>query len=146
MLLPAVCIVTAAHKTNINLVFAAMGEGPETFTRKLCAVDPLATTSTPPTHWLMSHAGATDSMVAIWQAMTQGNLPPLPEGVVWGVDGVISAADAMAATHGSVFHVYSAAGDIEPVDFILGKPDANDVRQGGVLASEGLQYVPDPEV
>jgi len=40
----------------------------------------------------------------------------------------------MAASDGSVFHVYSAAGDIEPVDHVA-----------AVLASEGLQYAPDFE-
>lgn len=107
MNLPSVCTITAAKKTDINLVFAAMGEGPETFTRKLCATG-VATYETPATHYLMSHAGATDSQVAIWQAMTEGNLPPLPDGVVWGEDGVISAA--------------------------------------AVLATEGLQYVPDEPI
>lgn len=131
MNLPYIAIVTDAQKTNLNLVFAAMGEGPETFTRKCCAIDPNATHETPPTHWLTSAAAATDSDVAMLQAMTEGNLPALPEGVVWGEDGVISAADAMAASDGSVFHVYSAAGDIEPAD-----------HAAAVLASEGLQFVP----
>jgi hypothetical protein len=133
MNLPVVCIVTNAQKTNLNLVFEAMGMGPETFTRKCCAIDPNATDQTPPTHWLMSYVAATDSDVAIYQTMTAGNLPPLPQGVVWGVNGIISAADAMAASDGSVFHVYSAAGQIEPVDHCA-----------AVLQSEGLQYVPDP--
>lgn len=135
MLLPSVCVVTDAYKININRTFEAMGYGPETFTRRLCAIDPGATPSTPATHWLMSHAAATDTQVAIWQGMTEGNLPPLPDGVVWGEDGVISAADAMAATDGAVFHVYSAAGVIEPVDHVA-----------AVLATEGLQYVPDEPI
>lgn len=135
MALGIVCIVANAHKTNINLVFAARGLGPETFTRKLCAIDPGATTATPPTHWLMSNAGGDGAELAILQAMTLGDLPPVPNGTVWGENGVISAADAMAATDGAVFHVYSAAGDIEPVDHVA-----------AVLASEGLQYVPEPDV
>lgn len=133
MNLPAICIVTDAQKVNLNLVFAAMGMGPETFTRKLCAIDAGATFETPATHWLMSAAAATDTDVATWQAMTEGNLPPLPEGTVWGENGVISAANAMAASDGSVFHVYSAAGDIEPT-----------AHAAAVLESEGLQFVPDP--
>ena len=63
------------------------------------------------------------------------HMPPLPESVVWGEDGVISAAAAMAATDGAVFHVYSCAGDVEPV-----------IHVAAVLATEGLQYVPDPEI
>lgn len=135
MALGIVCIVAAAHKTNINLVFAARGHGPETFTRRLCVIDPGATDATPPTHWLMSSAAGDAEELAVLQAMTQGDLPPVPEGTIWGEEGVISAADAMAATDGAVFHVYSAAGEIEPVDHVT-----------AVLASEGLQYVPDPEV
>lgn len=134
MALGIVCIITAAQKTNLNLVFAARGHGPETFTRKLCAVGS-ATPATPPTHWLMSNAVGDEPELATLQAMTGGNLPDLPDGAVWGAEGVISAADAMAATDGSVFHVYSAAGEIEPVDHVV-----------AVLAAEGLQYVPDPEV
>lgn len=135
MNLPFIAIVTDAKKTDLNLVFNAMGWGPNTFTRKCCAISPSATHLTPPTHWLTSAAAATDSDVAMLQAMTNGDLPDLPEGVVWGVDGVISAADAIAACDGAVFHVYSAAGDIEPVD-----------HAAAVLASEGLQYVPEPEI
>lgn len=136
MILPFIAIVADAKKININLTFSAMGWGPETFSRKCCAIDAGATPATPPTHWLCSAAaGYTDADVAMLQQMTAGNLPPLPQGVVWGVDGVISAADAMAATDGSVFHVYSAAGQIQPVD-----------HAAAVLASEGLQYVPEPEI
>lgn len=134
MALGIVCIIAAAFKTNLNLVFAARGMGPETFTRKLCAAG-AATPSTPATHYLMSLAGGDGEELAILQAMTQGDLPPVPDGVVWGQDGVISAADAMAASDGAVFHVYSAAGDIEPTEHVI-----------AVLASEGLRYVPDPEI
>lgn len=133
MTLGIVCIVTDAQKTDINLVFAARGLGPETFTRKLCAVDAGATWETVPTHWLMSNAAGDQAELDILTAMTGGTLPAPVEGTVWGVDGVISAADSMAACDGSVFHVYSAAGDIESVDHCA-----------AVLASEGLQYVPDP--
>lgn len=133
MTLGIVCLVTDAYKININLVFAARGMGPETFTRKVCAIDPGATYETAPTHWLMSNAAGNQAELDILTAMTNGDLPPLPEGTVWGVDGVISAADAMAATDGSVFQVYSCAGDVEPVDHVA-----------AVLASRSLQYVPDP--
>lgn len=133
MNLPMVCIVVAAHRDNINLVWAARGLGPECFTRRLC-VSGAATPETPPTHWLMSDATATDAEVATCQRMSDGDLPPLPEGVAWGVDGVISAADALAAIDGSALQVYSVSGDVEPVDHV-----------SGILASRGLQYVPDPD-
>lgn len=133
MTIGIVCIVTDAKKNDINLVFAARGMGPGTFTRKLCAVDPGATYETPPSHWLMSNAAGDGAELTVLQAMTQGDLPPLPPGSVWGEDGVISAADAMAACDGAVMQVYSCAGDVEPVDHVA-----------AVLASRGLQFVPDP--
>jgi hypothetical protein len=135
MALGIVCIVAAAHKNNLNLVFAARGLGPETFTRKLCAIDPNADEDTPPTHWLMSNAGGDAAELAILQAMTGGTLPPLDPFYQWGVDGTISEEDALAACDASVFHVYSVAGDVEPVDHVA-----------AVLATEGLQYVPDPPI
>ena len=130
--LPFIAIVTAACKNDLNATLAAVGWGPESFTRKCCAIDAGATWGTTPTHYLTSAAAATDTDVAMLQAMTQGDLPDLPDGVVWGENGIISAAAAMACSDASVFHVYSAAGDIEPVD-----------HAAAVLASEGLQYVPD---
>lgn len=132
MNLPYIAIVTAAQVTNLNLVLEAIGWGPGNFSKKLCAIDPNATSSTPATHYLTSAAAASDYDVAMLQAMTQGDLPDLPDGVIWGVNGVISAEDAMAASSGSVFHVYSAAGNIEPVD-----------HAAAVLLSEGLQKVPE---
>lgn len=133
MTIGIVCIVTDAKKDDNNRVFAARGMGLVTHTRKLCAIDPAATYETPPTHWLSSNAAGDATELAILQAMTLGELPSLPEGVAWGEDGVISEADAKAATDGSVFHVYSCAGDVEPVD-----------HAAAVLLSEGLQFVPDP--
>ena len=130
MALGIVCIITNAQKTNINLVFAARGMGAETFTRKLAGLGAI-TPSTPPTHWLMSMANGDAAELAVLQAMTQGDLPEPAPGNVWGVDGIISAADAMAACDGSMFHVYSCAGDVEPVDHCA-----------AVLTAEGLQYVP----
>ena len=124
-------IVIAEKRDDLNSVFAARGMGPNNVTVKLCAIDPNATTSTPPTHYMFSYAGTNATELSILQAMTAGDLPPVPDGTVWGENGVISAADAMAACDGSVFHVYSCAGDVEPVDHVA-----------AVLESKGLQLVP----
>ena len=131
MILPSICIITAASKDNANLVWAAMGRGPNTFTRKLCE-DANATSDTPPTHYLMADSSSEASDVAAWQAMANGDLPPVPEGTVWGEDGVISAADAMAATSASNLQVYSASGDVTPVD-----------HMNGILLGRSLYVVPD---
>lgn len=133
MALGIVCIVTDAQKVNVNRVFAARGLGPETFTRKLCAINPGATYETAPTHWLASNAAGDQAELNVLTAMTEGDLPEPSLGNVWGENGVISAADAMTATDGSVFQVYSAAGDVEPSDHVV-----------ALLASRTLQYVPEP--
>lgn len=135
MTIGIVCIVTDAKKDDLNRVYAARGMGPNCVTRKLCAIDPNATPETAPTHWLCSDAGGNGTELAILQAMTEGDLPPIPEGTVWGEGGVISAADAMSACDGAVFQVYSCAGDVEPVDHCA-----------SILAGRGLQYVPEPEL
>jgi hypothetical protein len=133
MTIGIVGIVTAAKRDDLNLVFAARGMGPECVTRKVCAVDAQATHETAPTHWLWSDANGSAEELATLNGMINGDLPPVPDGTVWGENGVISAANAMAATDGAVMQVYSCAGDVEPVDHIA-----------AVLASRNLQYVPDP--
>lgn len=137
MQLPMVCVVDDAKRNDINQVWIARGlaqpNSDPSFARALCAADPEATWETPATHWLMSDAGASDGEVDTCNQMTAGNLPPLPEGTVWGEDGVISAAAAMAATDGAVFRVFSCAGEVEPLD-----------HMAAVLATLGLQFVPDP--
>jgi hypothetical protein len=133
MALGIVCIVTDAKRNDLNFLFAARGMGPDNITRKLCAVDAGATYETPPTHWLMSNAAGNQAELDTLTAMTEGDLPAVPTGTVWGESGIISAADAMAACDGSVFQVYSCAGDVEPADHVA-----------AVLSSRSLQYVPDP--
>lgn len=133
--LPFVGICTAAAKTNVDLVWEAMGRGPGTFSRKVCAVGPGVTWQTAATHYLSSDASATDSDIAIWQGFAAANLPPLPEGVVWGENGVIGAAAAIAAISGANLQVYSVSGDVLPVDHIA-----------GILAGRGLRYVPDEPI
>lgn len=130
--LPFVGICTAAAKTNVDLVWEAMGRGPGTFFRKVCAINPSATWQTPATHYLSSDASATDGDIAIWQGFAAANLPPLPVDVIWGENGVIGAADAIAAISGANLQVYSVSGDVEPADHIA-----------GILIGRGLQYVPE---
>jgi hypothetical protein len=129
--LPVVCVVTAAAMANANLVWAAMGRGPSNFTRKLCAADPAATYLTAATHYLMSDASAGDSDVYEWQAMASGNLPDIGSNI-WGADGIITSADAQDAISAANLQVYSASGNVTPADHVT-----------GILASRGLQYVPD---
>lgn len=143
MNLPAICIVTAAKRDHANLVWDAMGRGPETFYRALCAFDEDATPESPITHYLASATEATDADVIEWQCMTQGNLPALAPGKVWGEDGVISAADALEATDGSQLIIITIAGNADPHNFLIGYPDQNGVRHGGALRALNLMFLPD---
>jgi hypothetical protein len=131
MSLPSICIVTAAAKDDANLVWLAMGRGPNTFTRKLCAIDEGVTWETTPTHYLMADSSSSESDVAAWQAMANGDLPQI-EGV-WGEDDVIDAASAMEATSAANLQVYSASGDVIPTE-----------HAAGILGSRNLMLVPDP--
>lgn len=133
MKLPVVCIVTAVAKANADAVWEAWGRGPNTFVRQLCAINAGATWQTPATHYLMADSSTEESEVAIMQAMGNGDLPPISG--VWGVAGVISAAAALAAITAANLQVYSAAGDVVPID-----------HANGVLLGRGLQFVPYPPI
>lgn len=133
MTLPNIAVVAAAVKDNANAVLEAWGRGPNTFSRKLCAKSDTATYETPPTHYMCADSSTTDSDVAIMQGFANGDLPPLPDGTVWGESGVVSAADAMTAISGANLQVYSASGDVVPLD-----------HANAVLASRNLMFVPDP--
>lgn len=127
--LPAICICTAAAQSNVNLVWEAMGRGPGTFSRKLTD-DPNPTSGSTVTHHLMSDASASDADVAEWQAMASGNLPDIGS-KQWGIEGIISSVDAQEAISGANLQVYSASGDVIPVE-----------HAAGILASRGLAFVP----
>ncbi len=126
---PIVCIVAAADKDNANLVWAAWGKGPDTFSRRLTD-DPSPTTSSVVTHYLMADSSTSVEDVQIIQGFANGDLPPISG--AWGVDGVIEAADALAAIDGDSLQCYSASGDVAPLDHC-----------NAILASRGLSFVPD---
>lgn len=128
---PCVGVVKAADRENANLVWSAWGKGPDTFSRRLTD-DPSPTTSSTVTHYLFADSSTSVEDVQIIQAMANGDLPPLPTGYAWGVDGVISAADALAAIDGDSLQCYSASGNVAPLDHC-----------NAILASRGLSWVPD---
>ena len=133
MSLPSICICKAEVVDDVNAVWEARGRGPNNFSRKLCAVDPLATDQTPATHYLVADSSTSYEEVQVMHGFANNQLPPLPEGVYWGVDGIISSEDAQIALNGTNLQVYSASGDVAPVD-----------HANGILESRGLQFVPDP--
>lgn len=126
-------IVTAAAKTNVNLVLQAMGRGPGNITRKATTVA-APTWDATPTHWWMSDQGVTAEFQAQLLGFSNGDLPPLPEGVVWGVDGVISAPDALAAITAANFSFASFNDGFTPGEQVQAALDA-----------KGLSIIPDPE-
>lgn len=102
----AICPEDAAE--GVSAMLEAMGKGPGSMERKLTTVDNPAWDAAP-THRMMSNQGVTTEFQAQLLAAQGGDLPPVQEGVVWGVDGVISAPDAMAAS--AQLFVVSFAGD-----------------------------------
>lgn len=134
--LPLIVVVTAAAAQNASLVLEAWGRGPNTFTqgRKL-TTDPAPTSGSVVTHRLV-HDGSTDqATVAVFQGFANGDLPPLPNGASWGVDGIIDAASALAAISGASMQTFSASGDVIPTDHMM-----------AVIETLGLKLVPDPEI
>ncbi len=117
---------------NINKVLEAMGRGPNSLSRPATST-PNPTWETVPTHRYMSDQGVTTEFGQILHGFANGDLPPLPEGVVWGVDGVISAEDALAAITADNFAFASFNEAFTPGEQVAAALDAL-----------GLVIVPDP--
>lgn len=121
-----------AAVTNINLVLEAMGRGPNSLSRKATSTaNP--TWETAATHKYMSDQGVTGEFAAILLGFANGDLPPLPEGTVWGENGVISASDALAAITAENFAFASFNEAFTPGEQVE-----------AALGALGLNIVPDP--
>lgn len=134
MTINVIGIATAAAVTNVNLVLEAMGRGPGNISRKATTVANPTWDATP-THYFMSDQGVTPEFQAQLLGFANGDLPPLPEGVVWGEDGVISAADALAAIASPNFSFASFSGAFTPGEQVQAALDAL-----------GLHVIPFPEI
>lgn len=121
-----------AAVTNINLVLEAMGRGPNSLSRKATST-PNPTWETAATHKYMSDQGVTGEFAAILLGFANGDLPPLPDGVVWGENGIISAADALEAITADNFAFASFNEAFTPGEQVTAALDAL-----------GLVVVPDP--
>lgn len=91
-----IAIASVAAAANINLVLQAIGMGPDALRLRLTS-DQNATWEDDATHLCFSYQNAPVDLQAVLLAATDGDLPPLPPETVWGEDGVIGAAEAMAA-------------------------------------------------
>ena len=129
-------IATAAAVTNVNLVLEAMGRGSGNISRKLTTVANPNDQATP-THYFMSDQSGTPEFQAILLGFSNGDLPPLPEGVIWGVDGVISASDALAAITAENFAFASFNSGFEPQE---------QVNAALAAYSPPLHIIPFPEL
>lgn len=128
--------VPAAQLANINLAFMALKPdyGPSSFTRTLCAIDPNATSDTPPTAICMYDQAATMQDAVIYAAAQGGTLPTLDDAgheIAWGEGGIISEADAKAAF--ATLQFWVNASDVDALTFA-----------GANMAAAGLQFVPYP--
>lgn len=128
--LNVIVIGAAAYVANINAVLEAYGRGPDNLSRKLTTVADPAWTETP-THFFMSDQGVTEDFANVLLGFPNGDLPPLPNGLVWGVNGVISAADALAAIDGANFKVFVSSGDVTPA-----------AQVAAAISAEGLYVIP----
>lgn len=139
MNLPRIAVIVAPAVTDMNRICEAMGLGTPYFTRKLCAVDPLADHNTPATHYLASDMSALAEDNPEWQAMaTAADLPAIQG--IWGENGVISAQDAQAVLAPGNLQVYTAAG-LDP-----NNTDGPTEFRNGIFAGLGLQFVPDEPI
>lgn len=119
---------------NINKVLEAMGRGPNSLSRPATST-PNPTWETAATHKYMSDQGVTGEFAAILLGFANGDLPPLEAGKEWGVNGVISAADALAAIASENFAFASFNEAFTPGEQVHAALDAL-----------GLTIVPDPPV
>ncbi|MGN6487251.1 MAG: hypothetical protein ACTHLT_05440 [Devosia sp.] len=103
----------------------------DSLSRKLTTVPDPEWTETLVTHFFMSDQGVTEEFVTVLLGFPNGDLPTLPEGKDWGVDGVISADDALTAINGANFKVFVSSGDVSPA-----------AQVAAAVGAEGLYVIP----
>ena len=103
---PTAMIVTAASKAGADAIAEALGDGPGVFSTKLTTdpraedydADVLGPFPGVVTHYGTMYAVLEKPFADRWLDISNGILPAeLPGGREWGVGGVISYADALAA-------------------------------------------------
>lgn len=95
---PVIMTATAAAVDDINAIFEALDYGENAISAACISADAIdPSPETPATHYINMDRSATEAKLLTWRAMAQGTLPTLPNGVEWGVNGVISEQAAQAA-------------------------------------------------
>lgn len=104
MFIPLFGLAKAEHTTTINAVLAALASGPQ----MIHAQYALKSSPEVSSHRVMLHMSATQSMVDEFAAMTQGILPAING--EWGVDGIPTGAEAVAALTGGNLKIVAGYG------------------------------------
>ncbi|MEQ3625998.1 MAG: hypothetical protein ABNH26_08825 [Celeribacter sp.] len=130
--MPCIVICPQDKADHLSKVFEAMGRGPNSFVtgRKVCAKDPAATQSTPPTHRLIQDMSATAELEDMWRKMAAGEAMPQ---IIWSETGLVTESEAVASALSMT--VFSVAG-----------AEATNWGPEGILDQLGLQYVPEVEI
>lgn len=130
MAVRTILIIPEAHAEKFSIVAGQMNY-PQDFTqsRKLCAYETEATSSTPPTHYLANDAAMSTEMEQKFRLMAAGEFMPQ---VVWADVPGITETTANAAAQ--ALAVISEAGGDTLGDLPL------------ILQARGLKFVPDPEL
>lgn len=118
-------ITTAAHRPALNAFFVAYGWGIGTYDVPLTS-DVVPSMSSPPTHYHNYNASAAPGDYSLFSQAKAGTLPendingdPIP----YGVNGVVSAEDAIAAF--ATLQLWANDSDENSGTFILGRREAH---------------------
>lgn len=140
---PIIMIAVAASRAAVDAIGEALGRGPVSVGVRM-TTDPAAlewnsavSGAWPyePTHYGGFDDSTEKPMADLWQAISNGDLPAdLPDGKEWGVGGVISYADALAAvTPAGKFVVCQCSASVDPAPSFWGFASGN-----------GIYKYPDP--
>jgi len=135
--IPTIIICPEAQAASMSVVWEAMGQGPDVFlqARTLCAADPSATASTPPTHRLINDAALPLAVEDMARKMAAGEAMPQVNWSEFMTQGGVSITESQAIAAATSITVVSAAGALA---------GAGDIDE--MLAVYDLQFVPEVQI
>lgn len=111
--LPYLGVTSAANVDAVRLVLGAMGTGWGGFGVVLIGINDTDIPTATPTGYYQYDASASSDLVATLQAIAGGDVPGLDingNPILWGQNGIISQADAIAAFASNKVQIISAVG------------------------------------
>lgn len=111
--LPYLGVTSAANVDAVRLVLGAMGTGWGGFGVVLIGINDTDIPTATPTGYYQYDASASSDLVATLQALAGGDVPGLDingNPILWGENGIISQADAIAAFSDNKVQIISAVG------------------------------------